>query len=408
LNGVLWGVSRQSVSNNPPQNQYDGWAASTQNQCGTNVQVAPDSDVNMCDGVTVESINDSGGQNVLAMYPRQPFNFAGRTGTIEFNVADNSEGIHAAWPTLTITDQPVPAPYTDSLSGVNDIARNSISIQLDGCPETSGCTALNPTGMNWSECEYPIVTYSTNYQLASVANTWSTTGCVAASTNPTMMNHVEIQINSTGLNIWATDAGMNDMREIGQYSLPVPLTQGLVWLSDVHYNASKFCATYNTCQQTNTFGWSDLAFDGPVEPRDLGFDVPDNTTSSGTAANGLPATNLGYGVPKSDTVTLRTGTGPTAAQIAAASGALLEMTYVPTATDTITYTINGHVNTFNAASTVVSSYGLPTFTIAMPVPVADIVPGINQIGLATSDPNTVVVANLDLILQGAGGIVPPG
>jgi hypothetical protein len=411
LNGVLWGVSRQSSSTNPGQGMANDWANSVQNECANQVQVAPDNDVRVCESELVESINDDTGQNILAMYPRQPFNFAGRTGTVEFNVSDNSQGGHAAWPTLTITDQPVPAPYTFELAGTNDVPRNSVSIALVGCSPGENCGSGTPDKFgypNWTLCEVPQVSYSTDYQVTDptggLPDNWGTTGCVMPSTSPTQMNHIEVQINSSGIDVWATDAGANDLREIGQYSFPVPLTQGLVWLEDAHYNGDKF----NT-QQTNTFGWSDLAFDGPVLPRDLGFDVLDNTVPGPAAANGLPTTNLGYSVP-SGGLTVSTANPVTTADISAATGALFEMNYMPVNgcnLETITYTVNGHVNTFNNSGTVNTNNNCPAQTIALPVPLADVVPGPNTMTVSMSDGGGDVVSNMDLILQSAGGTIPP-
>ena len=86
-------------------------------------------DVQICNGQVVESVNDSSNQTVLAMYPRQPFDFAGRTGVVEFDVSNNTQGPHGAWPAFALTDQPVPAPY-DILSGVANNARNSIGVSF--------------------------------------------------------------------------------------------------------------------------------------------------------------------------------------------------------------------------------------------------------------------------------------
>jgi len=61
--------------------------------------------------------------------------------------------------------------------------------------------------------------------------------------------------------------------EIANASPSVPLTRGLIWMEDVHYNAGK----YTPGQENNTFGWDNVGFDGPILPRDRGFDVPDNT-----------------------------------------------------------------------------------------------------------------------------------
>ena len=46
------------------------------------------------------------------MYVKQPFNFAGRTGTISFDVSNDTEGTHSTWPELWVTDTPKPTPFT--------------------------------------------------------------------------------------------------------------------------------------------------------------------------------------------------------------------------------------------------------------------------------------------------------
>ena len=45
------------------------------------------------------------------MYPKQPFDFAGRTGTIGFDVSNDTHGTHAAWPEVWMSYKPVPAPF---------------------------------------------------------------------------------------------------------------------------------------------------------------------------------------------------------------------------------------------------------------------------------------------------------
>jgi hypothetical protein len=391
LNGVLWGVSHASSFGNVTGGQDYGWAASTQDQCGTNVTVAPPHDINICNNQLVESSNDSGGQTVLAMYPRQPFNFAGRTGIVEFDVSDNTQGIHAAWPTLVITDQPVPAPSGDE-SGLMDNARNSVGIDFDNLFNNSQSCL---TATIWDTQNYNFNFENTNRD-----------GCVSTSPGPGVMNHVEVQINSGGVKVYMSQpANPASTQLVADASFPVPLSQGLVWLEDVHYNGDKF-----NSQQTNTFTWAHLAFDGPVEPRDLGFDIPDNTTPAGTAANGLPMTNLGYQVPNSGSLTLNvanvTGT-------ANATAALITLTYWPLNPQTLTYSVNGnppHQFPWPYTNDTNSIVG-PTWvsqSVALPVPLTEIHDGTNTITLSTTDTNGVATANYDLILAGAGGTVPPG
>jgi hypothetical protein len=378
LNPVLWGVSRWTGSNNPSQNLVANWADSTQNQCGNNVQVSNLTDINVCNGETVESQNDNQTVQTLAMYPRQPFNFANRTGVVEFNVSDNSEQSHAAWPTFAITDQPVPAPDSDTaIDTLNANPRNGIGVDLVG-DGTSNPHCI--TGMIW---------YSTNY---SPSAPQGSDGCALASTNVTQMNHVEVQVNSTGVTVYMSDAGTNNMVRIAQASFAVPLTQGLVWLEDNHYNGNKFGN-----QQTDTFGWNDLAFDGPVLPRDLGFDVLDHTGSGQPAQSGQPTTNIGYH-SAGTTVTMQTATGPTASEIAAASGAIIVLN-MDAGSGSIQYAVNGQVN---------SASSLPnSSTFALPVPLSEIVPGKNTIAISYAGGASGDLANVDLILQGAGGTVQP-
>ena len=45
------------------------------------------------------------------MYPKQPFDFAGKTGTVSFDVSNDTQGTHAAWPEFWLTDIPVPTPF---------------------------------------------------------------------------------------------------------------------------------------------------------------------------------------------------------------------------------------------------------------------------------------------------------
>jgi hypothetical protein len=388
LNGLLWGVSH-ATSDSTPGVRYR-WAASTQDQCGTNVQVSPESDVNMCGNRLVESSNDSGGQTVLAMYPRQPFNFAGRTGTIEFDVSDNTQGIHAAWPTLVITDQPVPAPNGD-LSGLMDNARNSVGIDLDNLVNNSQSCL---TARVWSTANYVFNTEPTHMD-----------GCVSTSPGPGVMNHVEVQINSTGVKVYMSQPGNPASTTlVTDSTFTVPLSQGLVWMEDVHYNGAKF-----NSQQTNTFTWANLAFDGPLEPRDLGFDVLDNTAPGGAALNGLPKTNLGYQVPGGSSLTLDI---PNVTGVANATGALVTLTYWPLNAQTLTLSVNGNAPIqfpWPYANDTNSIVG-PTWvsqSVAVPVPLSEVHNGTNTITMSTSDGSGVATGNYDLILQGAGGIVAP-
>lgn len=352
--------------------------------------LVPTANLQICKGQLFDSVNDDGGQTILAMYPRQPFDISGRTGVVTFDVSDNTQGIHEAWPTFVYTDQPVPAPYTSS-SGLATFARNSFGITFaqlcnyagggsDWCPDSAGsgtCPAANGVSVD-SMFE------TTNYSESNVS--FKIVGCVAESTNPTQQNHVEIQLSGTQAVVWATDPGSTTLKEIATASVAMPLSRGLVWIEDNHYNGDKFGS-----QATNTFGWDNLGFDGPILPRDLGFDVP-----ARNLVNSDGSEQLGW--PGSVTLQTRADFPVTQADIRAAGGALLEFNWYAQSDTVPTVSLNGNA----AISTTWPSgwWDYVWHTIAVPVPLSQVVTGQNSISFGN---NAGGVANVDLILQGAGG-----
>ncbi|HZR52508.1 MAG TPA: cell wall-binding repeat-containing protein, partial [Streptosporangiaceae bacterium] len=285
LNGTVWGVSRISDDYNIGQSQYDVWFPSTSSVCNTAPVNSPN-DVQVCNGQFAETSNDGhqfgcnlgcGDQTVLAAYPKQPFDFAGRTGHVVFDLGDDSQGIHAAWPAFAITDLPTPAPYGAPLPGMQGYARNSFVMSM----------AENPSGQPNGGC--PGVDQAmTTQDYVPTGLTVQPMGCVTPG-SPTALNHFEIDVSLHEVDVYATNAGAPASSEqlIDKITgFTMPLTRGLIWLEDVHYNACKFNSQCN-----HTFVWDNVGFDGPVLPRDLSFDVPDGGTPSNTAPG---AVNLGW------------------------------------------------------------------------------------------------------------------
>jgi hypothetical protein len=419
--GPVWGVSRVSGLDDPAQSEYDNWAGvnfGTTNDatsgstiCGTIAPVEADKDIVMCDGQAVESVNDNGTQTVLAMYPRQPFNFAGRTGTVAFSVSDNTQGAHGAFPAFAITDQPVPAPYSHA-TGIDDTARNSVGLTLDGvcrvggCQSSSGVTVTGsnyPPGSDINAKGFRCVTvgsmYETvNYQLTVLP--LDVDGCLLPSKALGSDDVFHVLISSSGIEVYGSDPGKpSDLRLIAHSDFSPPLTQGLVWIEDVHNNGDQFGA-----QQSNSFSWGSFAFDGPVLPRDLGFDVPDNHAATGTAANGLPTENLGYNIPYQQSLSIMV---KDVKGVKTATGALLVFNYFPETEQSIDVSVNGNAPlSFAWPGTSAGN----AQTAAISVPLSDVLLGKNT--LVFSDPDNtntsgVDIANIDLIAQGAGGTVTP-
>lgn len=142
LNGTVWGVSRDLGFNNLGQGMYAAGVKHLQigGTCPT-AKATIETDVQICGGVlndvvndnpdvtvaNMNKVNDNGTVTSLAMYPKQPFDFAGRTGTVVFDVSDDSGGMHDAWPEFWITSLPSPDPFVHFASTPDS------ACSLDGC-----------------------------------------------------------------------------------------------------------------------------------------------------------------------------------------------------------------------------------------------------------------------------------
>lgn len=384
LDGVVWGVSRATSDDNASQHRDYTWQASQLNACGNNVTVAPPRDVQICNGQVVESVSDAGAVTVLAMYPRQPFDFAGRTGTVVFDVGNDTQGSHMAWPEFVLSDQPVPAPFEDA-SGVSDFARNSFGVGL-------GSDCLNNMVVsNGQGDSFTVSSMFTTSNYAFHPQSFTFHGCVKKSPGVGgPLNHVEIRMSSNHVEVWATNPGSTTLVELASGDFSLPLTRGLPWMEDIHYNANKEPGT----QGNHTFAWDNFGFDGPVLARDLGFDVPDaNQNFTGSSS-------IGYFVAATSGLTLPINGVHNSAGAAAA---LLEFTWWPHTAATMTVSLNG-----NPPHAVPWPYGsAATFksqTLAIPIPLSEIHDGTNTVSFSSTDvaQGGVSIANIDLILAGAG------
>ncbi len=125
---------------NPGQRQFNTALPTVLNRCGTNVNELAPADVQVCNGQVVETVTDNETVTSLAMYPKQPFDIAGRTGTMSFDVSDDSGGGHAVRPEIWYTSTPAPVPFThfDSLVSV---PQNAVGVRF-----SDACTSANQFG----------------------------------------------------------------------------------------------------------------------------------------------------------------------------------------------------------------------------------------------------------------------
>jgi hypothetical protein len=152
------------------------------------------------------------------------------------------------------------------------------------------------------------------------------------------------------------------------------------------------------------FTWNDIGFDGPVLPRDLAFDVANNDVPiSNVNGTGTAGVQTAYIVQPNSSMNL---TVPNVSGVSQASGALLTFNFYPegVAGITLNVAVNGH------AISVPWPYPDDTVdsprTIAIPVPLADVTTGNNTLTFSSGNYNLDVM-NIDLIMQGAAGVVSP-
>jgi hypothetical protein len=412
LNGDLWGVSRITGDTNYNPSQYVAWVKSQLTYCGGSLQPAqPDSTDNIiCNGQYRESSNDNSsgvfeGGTVIALtaYPKQPFNFAGRTGTISFDVSNDVYNSHDVWPELWITDKPIPAPFTHFNNVGGNIPANGVGIRFDAAG-TNGGTNCPAGPRSWSVGGVIAVR---NYVIDDTEGygtrtnmTLNVLGCVLTASGPDgPLNHVEVQISQNQIDIYATDPGSTNLVHIAQVTnANLSLSQGLIWLEDAHYNADK--SGVSPSHANHTFTWDNVAFDGPVVARDLSYDVLDPLTPchNGTLCLGW-SSNPSVPTPVLSTLPM------TAAGISASTAQFLMFNawFLAQQPTSFTYSINGHTHTVAWPF----PFSLPGGSVSAIVPVAasDLVAGPNNIQILV-DPGAIV-SNINIVLAGAGGVVPP-
>ena len=102
------------------------------------------------------------------------------------------------------------------------------------------------------------------------------------------LNHFEIRMNQSRIEVWGSDAGSTAVRLIASAdNANITMTRGVIWVQDMHYNASKAgcCGGVDGRQTTHTFAWDNIAFDGPKPYRDLTFDVQEAQVPSDGGIN---------------------------------------------------------------------------------------------------------------------------
>jgi hypothetical protein len=424
LDPNVWGVSRASGANK--------WAATRVDSCnGLTARSA--SDLIICNGQLRQASNDNHDVTVLAMYPKQPFDWAGRTGTVAFDVSNDTQGSHAAWPEFWISDTPVPAPFSHFNSWIS-LPKNGLGIRFAANGEI-GSQGTCPSGKNLDKRRFTLdsaivirdyayedvgaLGLGYAYPAGGTGMKVNLLDCVIMSPGPNgALNHVEIKVAQNLLEVWASDAGSTVLRKIATITNPnLSFTRGLIWLQDAHYNASKGACPpqYSgnpVCQTEHTFTWDNVAFDGPFTYRDFSYDALDNSTTPDSS--GL--IDLAKTATPNQMTTWNVLNMPANPQAASVRVLFNWKTYFGNVPGNIIVKVNGHGHTvpypypandtFNPGDR--TSFGVGGWrTYPLTIPITDLVAGTNVVEIGTDIQNdNTVVSNVNIVLVDVPGGVP--
>jgi len=261
----------------------------------TSTSVYPPYDTLICDPsgtrgsqlLTAVAIQNYGVNSYMI---RQPFDFSGRTGKIEFDVDDGGGyQLLGGYPEINITQDPVAAPTFQEFSNfeTGPVPQNAIIVKFS---EGGGgaCTPTEASAVN-------VMVYK-GYAPTILPQS-GTIGCVNIS--PGAMNHYEIQLSQTTIDIYGTDYSTDNgqtfanLRKIYSAAINLPFSRAYVHIGSRNHATVKYGFGPDA-----VFHWDNIGFDGPVFKNTLSYEIPDNTTmgtyQGHTPGSTAPVMNLGY------------------------------------------------------------------------------------------------------------------
>ena len=415
LDPHVWGVSRATGNMNFAVGLYNGWAASNPlRTCNGTVAATPPNDIVICNGQLREATNDNptgafdaGTVTTLAMYPKQPFDFAGRTGTVSFDVSNDSHGTHSAWPEFWMSDLPIPTPF-NHFDSWQALPQHGFGVRF-AAAAAAGQRGACPNGRNLNRPRWTVdsAVVVRNYVMEDTVGLGGVrTGlavkqldCVISSPdNSEITNHIELKISQNQIDVYATDAGIAPttatLRHIAVITnANLTLTRGLIWLEDVHYNADKGAPP---SQKQHTFVWDNVAFDGPFTYRDFSYDALDVVQlNAATSTVDLGKFALPNQTASWDVLYIPANPNPQGVRV-------LFNFYAFNAFKTLNLVVNGHAHA--VAWPYPDTQGNTWKTFAVVIPVTDLVSGTNVVQLGSDQP--MITSNVNIVLVNVPGGVP--
>lgn len=286
LDDSKWSYARISEAVNAGQGQLDEYFPADGMFCRTLIPgMLPELDSFFCNANGMEHMHwmttmmDGGNYTLDAARIRQPFDFTNRTGTISFSVDAVTRGGHSWWPEVVISQDPIPGAHEEK-PGEETRPRNGVAIEFSRmCGNGDGVTTdPSQTGVG------SIIVFN-NYNETNIP-----VGGPCVNTLRDNANHFQIQISQDSLSIYGSDIGSTTLKLMESDNVNLNFSTGYVYFEQAQYFASKFNG-----EDSHTYHWHAIGFDGPVLPTPRSYEIPDALTPGRD-----PGTlNLGYLIPTS-------------------------------------------------------------------------------------------------------------
>ncbi len=382
LDERFWGVGRLSQLTNVSQGANNPFPVAQAAGCDGPRAVAVDgSDYFFCarpgeSPALRQAFNDGGGIILHAFHARRPFDFAGRIGTVVFDVDGSTAP--GAWFELWIVDEPVPAVHT-SLPGMDALPRTGVGLVFQEC------NPMLPTPSPGSGLKN--VLFVSDHQLTRTIGLTELDESGCFSTAAQTLNRLEVRIGERAIEVRASapgdPAGLHRVALIS--GLDLPLDRGYVHFETLGDNAAKFGGS---ADQTRV--WDNLGFDGPFLPLPRAHDLPDHLEPWTGAGATTMLWNTAYVLLPTNQQTFRVD----GLDLFGAGEAFVDLS-------TFGLTAGGSFRLrFNQGTWREAPFPFSSDTwraVSVPVSVADLVTGTNTLELATEATSApVLIANVDL------------
>ena len=352
-----------------------------------------------------EGFDDNTDFNYLSARIRQPFDFEGRTGTLQWQVDARTSGSHGWWTETWITADPVPGPNLhDPDQLVTSSEALGISFDLN-CGVSAAGLGTAGSGLVGVSRIFVVHDHAFSHKYDPFTGPLPNQRCVKTEQNE--MNTFQIRLAKDRVEVWASDAGSTELRQIAEADVNLGFTRGYAHLSHVHYNAHK--AEVTTFQ---SYQWAHVAFDGPQLPPPRAYEIADPLTRVHTDCLDKDAFRIAYGV--TDDVVFDISAGPATpltlkfTNVDPTGGVSAHLNFNTTyvaAGDTLRYRLNGKSwHEYMMPVTYVGDLSRQGFSV--PVPVAELVAGDNTVEFGTSSnpgiavpANSMQIANIDLEIE---------